>query len=88
MRTSCELLTDLGRHMEEAELAKALGVSSETLRRIRHRQTCFDEAHADFIAAELGLDSFYVVSCLRAERAKRRGTKTTWERIARGSVVK
>ena len=87
MRTSRQLLGDISAEKSDVDIMKALRLDRDTLQRMRHGQAFLIEDHAPLVADWLELDVLYVVACLRAERAKQRGTKTVWERIARGSVV-
>ena len=88
MQTSPELLAQLveTRGATEARIAEALSLPEGLIHRIRTRQDCFREEDAERIAEWLELDSLYILACLRAERAKRKGVKTAWSRIALAAI--
>ena len=89
MQTSRQLLASIAesKGWSHHRIAKELGQSRQVITQIRNGQQCFPEEHAVKVAKWLELDSLYVLACLRAESAKRKGLKTVWERIARGATA-
>lgn len=87
MQTSRQLVAAIAKKQgwDDARIAKELGERQKTIHQIRDNQQCFTEAHAGSISQWLGLDRMYVLACIRAENAKRKGLKSMWERIARGA---
>ena len=89
MQTSRQLLASIGekKGWSHHRVAKELGQSRQVITQIRNGQQCFSEEHAARVAKWLEFDSLYVLACLRAERANRKGLKTVWELIARGATA-
>ena len=89
MQTSRQLLASIEKRKrwKADRVAKELGESRDFVDQIRTGKRRFVEQQAACIADWLALDRLYVVACLRAEGAKRKGMKTYWERIARGAVT-
>lgn len=89
MQSSRQLLASIAKNKgwRYNRIAKELGQSRERLDEIRNGQQCLTEDQAAQVAALLDLNPLYVLACVRAERAKRKGLKTLWERIARGATA-
>ena len=89
MQTSVQLLASIAKKKRWSyqRIAKELGQNHQDIDLIRNTQACLSEEHADKVAACLGLEPLYILACLRAERAKRKGMKSFWERIARGATA-
>lgn len=87
MQTSRQLITAMAekKGWNNARIAKTLRENREVVSLIRAGQQCLTESHAQVIAKVLELDHLYVLACVRAESAKRKGLKSMWERIARGA---
>ena len=85
MQTSAQLLASIAdkKRWSFKRIAKELGQSHKMLDEIRHAQQCFSEEQSSLVAKWLELNPLYILACPRAERAKRKGLKTLWERIAR-----
>lgn len=89
MQTSRQLLTAIAekKGWSYNRIAKELGQSRQVINRIRNGQQCLPEENAEQVAEWLELQTLYVLACVRAEIAKRKGLKTVWERIARGATA-
>ena len=89
MKTSRQLLEWISekKGWSYRRIAKELGQPLQAVEQIRHGQRCIGEEHAPLVAEWLDLDGLYILACVRAERAKRKGLKSLWERIARGATA-
>ena len=89
MQSSRQLLASIAKKKDWSydRIAKELGQSRQVISRVRNGQQCLSEEQAAHVAEWLELDRLYVLACIRAERAKRKGLKTLWERVARGATA-
>ena len=89
MNTTGQLLASIARRKRwsESRIARELGVSRQAIGEMRTGQQRFSEDHAGRVAGWLKLDPLYVLACIRTERAKHKGVKSMWERIARGATA-
>lgn len=89
MNTTGQLLASIARRKRwsESRIARELGVSRQAIGEMRTGQQRLSEDHAGRVAGWLKLDPLYVLACIRTERAKHKGVKSMWERIARGATA-
>ena len=89
MQTSRQLLASIAekKRWSYSRIAKELGQNRQVISQVRNGQQCLSEEQVAHVAKWLELDPLYVLACVRAERAKRKGLKTLWERVARGATA-
>ena len=89
MQTSRQLLDSIAveKGWSYYRIAKELGQNRRVINQIRNGQQCLSVEQTALVAEWLELDPLYVLACVRAEHAKRKGLKTVWERVARGATA-
>ena len=89
MQTSRQLLASIAdrKRWSYSRIAKELGQNRQLISRVRNGQQCLSEEQVAPVAEWLELDPLYVLACIRAEHAKRKGLKSLWERVARGATA-
>lgn len=85
MKTTVEFLdTVRAKHglTSDYQLAKHLSCTPSSIGNYRHGKSKLDDAMACKVAADLGLDSSYVLACIASERAKKPEVKAAWKHAA------
>ena len=89
MQTSRQLLASIVeiKVWSYYRLAKEMGQSRKVINQLRNGQQSLSDEQTALVAEWLEVDPLYVLACARAERAKRKGMKSLWERVARGATA-
>src|SRR5437660_1793270 len=85
MKTTADFLDDLRAKLglpSDGRLAVHLGMKPQQLSLYRRKRETFSDETAIKIAAELGIEPFYIIACMGAQRARTPETRSAWQQIA------